>query len=465
VITVDTLRADHLSGWGYGRPTSPALDRLAARGTRFRWAFSASSCTASSHASLFTGAMPSFHTVGTYNSLFPLDPGARTLAERLAERGYSTAAVVSNPVLARRLGLDQGFATYDDDMEGHELNRPDRPDQTAEVAVAKARALVAGLEPPFFVWLHLQDPHGPYEPPGDWGPFHGADEEAGPVLPVGDDQSGYGAIPQYQVVGGERRAGRYVDRYDDEIAWFDKRLGGWLDQLAAGGILDRTLVVVTADHGEALGEDGYWFAHGQSVGLDQVHVPLIVAGPGVATGRVVDEPMSNVAIFDTVLALATAGEPEAGPGGSGLVAWLTGEMSAAGSAPPVFVESVGQIGVVAGGLFLRRDRVPADDRAFWSAPNPTTGGFWKPLGTELRALTLTEGDAAAAGQPSETDPGQSAEIEPGQPTEADRARLEELLDGYERRAAQAAAAVARRRSIAEPTDEERARLRALGYAG
>lgn len=468
VVTIDTLRDDHLSGAGYGRPTSPELDRFAGRGVRFTRAFSAGSCTAPSHASIFTGVYPSFHSVGGFNSRYPLLADEVTLAERLAAAGYDTAAVVSNPVLARRLGLDQGFAVYDDRLEGRERNR-DRPEQDAAAAVEKARRYLAGLDEPWFLWLHLQDPHGPYEPPPD-APRLGVPEAeaaaAGPVLPVGDDQSGHEAIPQYQALGDERRAGVYQHRYDREIATADRELGRWLAELAAAGELDDTLVAITADHGEALGEDGFWFAHGHSVGLDQVRVPLVLTGPGLPAGGEIATPVTNAALFATVLEAvglegggrgapggetAAAGAPDrAAPAGTApgapvpsLLALARGEADAAAAAPPVFVESLNQLGIARGDLFLRRDRVPATDEAFWSGPNPTTGGFWKPLGRELSPLA---GPADPASVP-----------------EHEAVALDDLLDRFQRRADAAAARHLAARDPEVLEGEELRRLRALGY--
>jgi arylsulfatase A-like enzyme len=435
LVTIDTLRVDHLSTYGYPRPTSPALDRLAARGVRFAAAFSAASCTAASHASLLTGLPASLHTIGPFNGTFPLAPGAETLAEVLAAAGWKTAAVVSNPVLARSLGLDQGFAVYDDELPEQELNRPSA-EQKAGTAIAKAEAILGTLARPYFLWLHLQDPHGPYAPPPGWERFDSAEGAAATAeLPVGEDQSGYGAIPLYQRLGEERRTAAYVDRYDDEIAYAMAELGRFLDHLDGAGRLADTLVVVTADHGEALGEDGFYFAHGHSVGPDQVRVPLVLAGPELAAGQVVTVPVSTAAVFNTVLA-ALGLPPRADDRAPSLLPLL----AAGGEAPPVFVESPNQVGVAVAGAFFRRDRVPADDERFWSAPNPTTGGFWRPLGRQLMPL-----------MPVATPP-QPADLEP-------------LLDGFERRARRAEQAMRTVRRQRDLSYQDRAALRALGYTG
>jgi arylsulfatase A-like enzyme len=193
------------------------------------------------------------------------------------------------------------------------------------------------------------------------------------------DQSGYGAIPKYQVLGDERRIAEYVRRYDSEIAFFDDQLNRLMTFLTDRGLLDSTLVVFTADHGEAFGEDGFYFGHSQSVGLDQVRVPLVFVGPGVPQGVVVKAPVSNVAVMASILDLAGIDAPEGLVGPS--LAGLFGDPGK--DVAPVFFETPNQSGVVHGNAFLRHDRHAADDEAFWAAGNPNTGGYWRPLGREL----------------------------------------------------------------------------------
>ncbi|MDX2438270.1 MAG: sulfatase, partial [Acidobacteriota bacterium] len=175
LITVDPLRADHLSAYGYGLPTSPTVDRLAHGGVIFKHAFSGSACTAPSTASIMVGRYPSFHTVGVLNGLFQLNPSAVTLAEVLSANGYRTGAIIGNPVLRAAVGFAQGFETYDDDLEGSELNRPRTRERTAERVVDLAQTWFDGADGrPGFLWLHFQDPHGPYTPPEGWAPFQTA---------------------------------------------------------------------------------------------------------------------------------------------------------------------------------------------------------------------------------------------------------------------------------------------------
>ena len=383
LITVDTLRADHLSTYGYRLPTSPTIDRLAHDGVLFENAFSGSACTAPSTASILVGRYPSFHTIGVLNGLVKLHPSTVTLAEVLSANGYRTGAIIGNPVLRAEVGFDQGFETYNDEMEGRELNRPKtgerRSDRVVDLAIDW---LEVADSRPSFLWLHFQDPHGPYTPPEGWDPFRGADyDEPEAMLPLGVDQSGYGAIPKYQVLGEERRIAEYVRRYDSEIAFFDSQLSRLISYLSNRGLRDSTLIVFTADHGEAFGEDDFHFGHSHSVGLDQVSVPLFIAGPGVPRSKVVKTPVSNVSVMASILNLVGIEAPEGlvGPSLAGLFA------DPGKDVVPVFFETPNQSGVVHGNAFLRHDRHAADDEAFWSSSNPNTGGYWRPLGRELIA--------------------------------------------------------------------------------
>ena len=164
LITMDTTRADHLGAWGYAEAHTPNLDALAARGTRFARCDTAAPITLPSHASILTGLFPPRHGVRD-NGTFVLAPKFETLAERLAARGYDTAAVVSAVVLARRQGLDQGFRVYDDDLGAGYAQGTLVAERTAEETTATALRVMAGLRAPFFLWVHYYDPHEEYRPP------------------------------------------------------------------------------------------------------------------------------------------------------------------------------------------------------------------------------------------------------------------------------------------------------------
>jgi arylsulfatase A-like enzyme len=327
LITCDTLRADRLGTYGYERPTSPSLDAFAKECVVFDECTSASSITGPSLSSLMTGLLPD--ELGASSNGFQMPAEAVTVAELARGAGWATAGVVSNYVLKRfpelgEAGLHQGFEHWDDEMHVPEKNRPDLFERTAPDT---ARAAIAWLEgrraagaDRFFLWVHFQDPHGPYVPPAEiaerFDRPHGDDV----LLPVGRGRFGLGEIPGYQVLGDadhpERRPGVYRDRYDAEVRTFDDALGALVGWLRGAGWLDDALVVITADHGEALGEHGYWFCHGETLYRELVRVPLLVrypagaprpAGPRVATG------VAHLDLWPTLLeALGVAPRPNRG---------------------------------------------------------------------------------------------------------------------------------------------------------
>ncbi|HEX6862477.1 MAG TPA: sulfatase, partial [Thermoanaerobaculia bacterium] len=216
LITLDTTRADHLGAWGWPHARTPNLDALAARGTRFARCDTAAPITLPSHATILSGLYPPRHGVRD-NGTFVLSPKVETVAERLAARGYDTAAVVSAVVLARRHGLDQGFRLYDDDLEAGYAAGTEVAERTAEATTAAALAAAEKLRAPFFLWVHYFDPHDEYRPPSRF-----ADGAKGPHR-----------------------------LYDGEIAYMDEQIGKLL-----AGLPRDVAVAVVGDHGEMLGEHG-----------------------------------------------------------------------------------------------------------------------------------------------------------------------------------------------------------------
>ncbi len=445
LITIDTLRADHLSGTGYAGGTSPVLDAFARSGTRFEWAFSTCSYTVPSHASIMVGRYPSFHSAGLLNGQQRLLPAETTLAEILREAGWQTAAIVSNAVLGSGSGFEQGFEHFDDVLPDRELVRR-MPERRARDAVDRALARIGAFAgEPYFLWLHIQDPHGPYTPPPTT-PDPVAPEgmnQSDRLLPVGRDFSGYQAIPAYQVVGDERRYSNYVERYDREIRTVDLELARLFEFLEESVRKGETLVVFTADHGEAMGEDGFYFSHGHSVGLDQVHVPLFFAGGGVSAGRTIEAPVSNMSVFATILDFLEQPRPERVQSPGLLASLVEGQ---AVPPAPVYTESHTQRGIAAAGHYFRRDRRPATDETFWRV-SPISDGTIVPLGRALSRL--------AARGASEKRP-------------LDRARplvaaLERQLDAFSRSAEEALGFYGARARPRELDPALREELRALGY--
>lgn len=305
LIVVDTLRADHLGSYGYGRDTSPNIDALAAESLLFENALSHAADTRFAMASLLSGFL--VHETGVLESVV-LSDGLELLPERLSAEGYATAAVISNWVLRSGRRYEQGFDVYDDAMEPSEESRG-APERTAGPTTDRAIDLVQQLSGgPFFLWVHYQDPHGPYTPPaGTADRFRAGGAEPRPVHPSGS-LSGRGGIPDYQRLPGLTDFDEYRARYDGEIRHVDAQLQRLLDALERLGIEDETLIVLTADHGEGLGEHDYYFAHGEYLFQHQLHVPLILRWGNRLRGRRADY-VRHVDILPTILAVAGAAVP------------------------------------------------------------------------------------------------------------------------------------------------------------
>jgi arylsulfatase A-like enzyme/predicted Zn-dependent protease len=270
LITIDTLRADHVHCYGYERIRTPALDSLAEQGIRFKQAFTPSPITNSSHTTIMTGLLPSSHGVSDFG--VPLAAKYPTLAELLKKEGYQTAAFIGTVILDSKnlaRGLDRGFEFYDNFPEltttksrwGRLERRGMEVEQRAE---SWLEAHSAGAH---FVWVHFYDPHDPYEPP-----------------------------PPYSEV--------YKDRlYDGEIAYADSALDRFLTYLKKQGWYEGAMIVVVGDHGEGLGEH-HEDTHGIFLYDATTHVPLIVKLPNEReAGRTVEGQVRTTDIMPTVLSL------------------------------------------------------------------------------------------------------------------------------------------------------------------
>ena len=290
LITLDTTRADHLGCYGYDRATSASLDRLAAEGVRFEHSFSHVPITLPAHTSILSGTLPIAHGVRD-NGRFVVPGELETLPERLSALGYATAAFVSGFVLDSRFGLDQGFDLYDDafteewsedklrDAKIYNQMVTDRPaDQTTDRALAWLAERGSG---PYFLWVHYYDPHQRYAPPHPYDQlFHDSP-------------------------------------YDGEIAFMDSEIGRLFDALDEREDWEDTAVVVTADHGESLGQHGE-ATHAVLSYDSTLRVPLIVKAPADfgLEPRVVQETVSHVDLFPTMLEMLGVAPPSELPGES-----------------------------------------------------------------------------------------------------------------------------------------------------
>ncbi|MCB9913760.1 MAG: sulfatase-like hydrolase/transferase [Planctomycetes bacterium] len=263
LVTLDTTRADRLGAYGHAAAQTPHLDGLARDGVRFARAYAQVPLTLPSHASLLTGAFPPEHGLHV-NGRAALGPELTTLAEVFRVHGYRTGAFVAALALDGSFGLERGFDVYGDDLGPPAADGTPPLKRPGDQVVDEALAWLRAGDAPFFAWVHLYDPHDPYEPP------------AGFAL---------------------------ADPYDGEVAFMDAQIGrllGWLD---AQRLADSTLVVAVADHGESLGEHGEG-THAAFLYEGTQHIPWIVRGPGVTSaGSACDDLVQQVDLFPTVLEL------------------------------------------------------------------------------------------------------------------------------------------------------------------
>lgn len=309
LIISDTTRADHLGCYGYARNTSPNIDRFARGGLLFENCSSHAPVTGSSHASILTGFYP--HETKVYDNR-SLSEDATSLPEILERNGYATMAVISNYVLRKGRRYEQGIEFYDDTMENLEIAR-DVPERRAPETARRAVELIDQVsEEPFFLWVLFQDPHGPYTPPDSLvegflpeTTLRGAEGGIPPqrLLRVNSTVSGVGGIPSYQRFGDEFEYDQYVARYDAEIRFMDQHFQRILDALEKRGLLDRSIVLFTSDHGEGMGEHDYYFAHGEFLYQGLLHVPLVIRYGDRLRGRRSD-PVQHVDIVPTLLEMA-----------------------------------------------------------------------------------------------------------------------------------------------------------------
>ncbi len=302
LITIDALRADHLGVYGYPRPTSPNIDRLAARSVLFKHSVTQWPLTSPSFAAMMSSTYG--HTNGLMRTTAQRMPDRPLmLAELLKAAGYSTWGAVGNINLARFFNFDQGFDTY------REIWREDDRRKTERITHDGLDLLKqASAERPFFLWLHYFDPHARYRPPKPFDQMFVGDryfDGSWRVPMYKDSATDLGGISNKVSLGQEDRVAYYVAQYDAEIRYVDEQVGILLKALESQGLAGNTLVVLTADHGESLGDHNYFFEHGRFPYDDCVHVPLIVRVPGDAgPGRTVSSPVQSIDIVPTILDLA-----------------------------------------------------------------------------------------------------------------------------------------------------------------
>ncbi len=297
LITIDTLRPDRLSCYSRQYLLTPQIDSLAARGAVFERAYAHTPMTLPSHANILLGLTPPIHGVSE-NSRSAVPAGFTSLAEVLKKEGYETGAFVGAFPLDSRFGLDRGFDVYDDAYPATTNVTTSYSERTAEKTVAAARAWLNGRKGKWFCWVHVWDPHAPYLPPE---PF----------------------ITKF-----------VKDPYSGEVAYVDQELGKLLGDGVKNGWTGRTLVVLTGDHGESLGEHNE-STHGYFAYNSTIHIPLIIAGPGITPSRVKSDA-AHIDLFPTVCDLLGL-RPPAGLQGASLAPALAGK---SGQSRPIYFESL-----------------------------------------------------------------------------------------------------------------------------
>jgi len=337
VFLVDTLRADHLSAYGYERKTSPQFDRLTKEGALFTRARVASTWTKPSTATILTGLPPSAHGAVEHRQVLP--DTAVTLAEVLRSAGYETAAFSDNPFVSPEFGFGQGFDSYDYrqpsvfvngtllgkalwtlrvvSLGGRWVGEKLATDRGSPELCRRALEWIDGRPAgkPWFAYLHAMEPHLPYDPPK---PFRGTFSDPAYAGPDHDRPPPYlGFLPFERgtaLLDDQRR--HLVARYDEEILAWDAAFAALVTSLRDRGLLNDTILVVVSDHGEEFFEHGGW-THGHSLYEELVRVPFFIRAPGIEP-KVDDRPVRGADLFPTVISLAGLLYPESPPFGANL---------------------------------------------------------------------------------------------------------------------------------------------------
>jgi arylsulfatase len=337
LVTIDTLRADHVGAYGNRTVWTPAMDGLAEAGARFQAASAQIAVTGPSHLTMLSGQGPWQH--GVLLNGMPVPEGIGWLPEALRASGWRTGAFISAYVLDGSHGFSRGFEVYEDDfgqlpgwadtapgrigaMIGRKLRPIEVLERSAEDTVDRALMWRQSVEDgPVFMWVHLFDPHGPYEPPEPWDTAYYTGDPTDPAHTSMDQATG---IPPYMgpSLAGIRDTAWVRAQYAGEVSAADQALGRLLEKLPGA---DDALVVVVGDHGESLGEHGVWFHHGGDLQTPELAIPMIVRYPAaVSAGAVVSGPVELTDLAVTVAELLGIEAPSGGDGLSLVDAMRTG---------------------------------------------------------------------------------------------------------------------------------------------
>ena len=434
LISLDTLRADHLGCYGYRRETSPYIDSaFAGAGTVFESSYSAATTTLSSHMTMMTGVRPCVH--GMTASSISLNPNVDILAEHMRDADYATIAFTENAWVGAEFGFARGMDRYVEDKALEKDSSEAGVRQTFDRAIAWLRRH-AGTE--FFMFLHTYEIHHPYDPPDEYSDLYRSDPD--------DEAFSKRSLSKWAPV-----------LYDREIRFVDDQLRRLDAELERLGIADDTIVIITSDHGdEFLDHDN--LGHGRHLYDDVLRVPLIVRGPGVPRGRRIDTPVGSIDLMSTILSLSNVNVPGTTAGRDLSLLWGNTSDDEPGEAVdwverPLFAETHSPYGLDANGRLVRVEPFSYSVRlGRWSAMRYREKDGWR--------IELYD---------DSNDPGQQENLSPDPPALAADAIA--LLEGYEascsrgvRRLATLNRSTRQKAPEQVPIDPERAeKLRALGY--
>lgn len=304
LLSIDALRADHLGYHGYYRNTTSFLDQLADQTICFKTAISASSHTREAVPALLSGEYPDIFAANGYRHT------TETAADRLSTNGYRTAGFHSNPYVSRAYGFDSGFDTFDDDLhlgsnryialiqraiDKYLLNKGEYHARAETINQRSLEWLDTTDTKPFFLWNHYMDPHGPYNPPDE---YTFAEKE----LSNNEAHDLYQKIINRPDEVTDEQRELLIDSYDGEIRYLDGQLKKFFQDLEKRELVESSLIIVTADHGDAFGEHGY-YTHPRYLHESLIHVPLLISMPELGAHEV-DYPVSTLDIVPTILAHA-----------------------------------------------------------------------------------------------------------------------------------------------------------------
>lgn len=332
ILVIDALRPDHVGAYGYPLATTPTIDGLARKGVLFLDATSSSSYTRAAVPSIFASVHPAAHGVFSQGrQVEMLSEEVTTLAETLKARGYATAAFAPNPSLHRAFNFDQGFDLYDDDFQIGAGPKHEAHETARKIHARFLRWLSGNREKPYFAYLHYRDVHGPYVPPS---PYDRMFPRSGERRSLTRQEFRSQPVDLREPVR-YQDLDSYIEQYDGEIRYTDDHLAKLLAELDREGLLENTVLFLTADHGESFLEHGVW-THGTSLYEEQTRVPLLMVLPDErSAGLRIEEPVQTIDLYPTVLELLGLEIP-AQVHGRSLLGALEGE---ADPLRPVFSEA------------------------------------------------------------------------------------------------------------------------------